>query len=610
MLQELRIAGLGVIDDAVLVPDAGFTVVTGETGAGKTMIVTALGLVCGGRSDAAQVRTGAGRAVVEARFAPDPDGPAAAVVADVVAGAGGDADEDGSVVAVRSVGADGRSRAHIGGRSAPVSALADLTDSLVTVHGQAEAFSLLRPGRARSLVDRFGDLGEPLTAYRAARDEWSAARRELADRTERGRERAQREQLLRTALDEITRVAPRPSEDLELVAEVRRLDDADALRTAATEAVAALSGSDTGDEPNAAALLQAAGRTLAASSDPLLSARVDDLRGAAAVVGDVVADLLGYLDRLDADPERLGALLERQAALRGLTRRYGEDVDAVLAWAAEAREELEGLDSSEDAVEKLRRRVAELASLVSATGSALSSRRSAAATRLGDAASAELQHLAMGRARLRVAVERRVATSDAAEAVEVDGIAVCRGAGRDRPGRRAAGGPPGCTRTTRRARRLRRRTLAGDARPRGGAGGRGSGGHPGVRRGGRRCRRSGRHRDRSPTGPAGLVPPGHRGHSPRPGRGLRRRGTTWSTPTATASSEHRRSDRWRAPNARSNWLACWAAPTGPPRAPTLLICLRRRPPGPVPSLSAILRGELRALPRPYPAAENRTGGRI
>jgi DNA repair protein RecN (Recombination protein N) len=428
VLQELRIAGLGVIDDAVLVPDAGFTVVTGETGAGKTMIVTALGLVCGGRSDAAQVRAGAGRAVVEARFAPDPDGPAAAVVADVVAGAGGDADEDGSVVAVRSVGADGRSRAHIGGRSAPVSALADLTDSLVIVHGQAEAFSLLRPGRARSLVDRFGNLGEPLAAYRAAREEWSAARRELADRTERARERAQREQLLRTALDEITRVGPRPSEDLELVAEVRRLDDADVLRTAATEAVAALSGSDTGDEPNAAALLQAAGRTLAASSDPLLSARVDDLRGAAAVVGDVVADLLGYLDRLDADPERLGALLERQAALRGLTRRYGQDVDAVLAWAAEAREELEGLDSSEDAVEKLRRRVAELASLVSATGSALSSRRSAAATRLGGTASAELQHLAMGRAQLRVAVERRVATSGAAEAVEVDGIAVIAGA--------------------------------------------------------------------------------------------------------------------------------------------------------------------------------------
>jgi DNA repair protein RecN (Recombination protein N) len=424
VLQELRIAGLGVIEDAVLEPDAGFTVVTGETGAGKTMIVTALGLVCGGRADAARVRVGARRAVVEARFALDPEGRAA----EVVAGVGGDHDDDGTVVAVRTVGADGRSRAHVGGRSAPVSALAELSDPLVAVHGQAEAFSLVRPGQARTLLDRFADLAEQLGQYRAARDQWAAARRDLADRSGRARERAQREQLLRAALEEIDRVAPRPAEDVELLAEVRRLDDADALRTAAEEAMSALSGGDTGDGPNAAALLQAAGRALAAASDPMLGARVDDLRGATAVVSDVVADLAGYLDRLDADPERLGTLLERQAALRGLTRRYGEDVDAVLAWADAARAELAGLDSSDEALERLRRLVEDSEAQLVTTGVALSGARSTAAARLSAVATAELDHLAMGRARLRVAVDRRTAPADAADAVTVAGARVIAGA--------------------------------------------------------------------------------------------------------------------------------------------------------------------------------------
>ena len=424
VLQELRIAGLGVIDEAVLEPDAGFTVVTGETGAGKTMIVTALGLVCGGRADAARVRSGAKRAVVEARFALDPAGPAAAVVA----GAGGDLDDDGTVVGIRTVGIDGRSRAHVGGRSAPVSALAELADSLVAVHGQVEALSLLRPGQARNLLDRFADLGELVAAYRSAREAWLTRRRDLADRTGRARERAQREQMLRGSLEEIERVAPLPGEDADLVAEVRRLDDADALRAAAAEAAVALTGSDVDDVPNVAALLQAAQRTLSGASDPLLASRVDDLRGVAAVVADVVADLSDYLDRLDADPERLATLLERQAALRGLTRRYGEDVDAVLAWARAARDELVDLDSSEGTLERLRRDVDDLEAKMVVAGAGLSKARSAGARRLSALATSELEHLAMGRARLRVAVERRPAGVDATDVVTVGGERVVPGA--------------------------------------------------------------------------------------------------------------------------------------------------------------------------------------
>ena len=193
MLHELRISDLGVIDDAVLEPHAGFTVVTGETGAGKTMIVTALGLITGGRGDAARVRAGSDRAVVEVRLAVDPAGAPAATTA----AAGGRLDEDGTVIAVRSVGADGRSRAHVGGRSVPLATLSELTDPLIAVHGQSEAISLLRPAQQRAVLDQFAGLDDELRDYRALRTQWQQLAADLADRRARARERAQREQLLR-----------------------------------------------------------------------------------------------------------------------------------------------------------------------------------------------------------------------------------------------------------------------------------------------------------------------------------------------------------------------------------------------------------------------------
>ena len=246
MLHELRISDLGVIDDAVLEPHAGFTVVTGETGAGKTMIVTALGLITGGRGDAARVRAGSDRAVVEARLAIDPAG----TPASITAAAGGRLDEDGTVIAVRSVGADGRSRAHLGGRSVPLATLSELTDPLIAVHGQSEAISLLRPAQQRSVLDQFAGLDDDLRDYRALRAQWQQLAADLADRRARARERAQREQLLRLGLSEITAISPLPGEDVELIAEARRLENVDGLRTAAEIAVTALSGSEVlADDP-------------------------------------------------------------------------------------------------------------------------------------------------------------------------------------------------------------------------------------------------------------------------------------------------------------------------------------------------------------------------
>ena len=418
MLTELSISGLGVIDLASLEPHAGFTVVTGETGAGKTMIVTALGLVTGGRADSSRVRTGSPRAVVEARIQVDPQSSAAAVVRSV----GGELDDDDTVIVVRTVGADGRSRAHVGGRGAPVAALSELTDELIAIHGQSEAISLLRPAEQRAVLDRYAGLGPLVATYREQRDAWRSLAAELTARVGHARERAQREQMLRLGLAEIEAVAPLPGEDAELIATVRRLENADALREAAQGSLSALSGADTlSDEPTAIGLVEAARRLLVGSDDPRLAGWDEPLHQASVVLGDVAADLAGYLDALDADPARLEETLARQSVLRGLTRRYGADADAILAWADDARRELADLDTSEEALAALRARREMAAAQLAATAAALSERRSAAAVTLSAAATAELAHLAMGRAELAVAVARTAGDPTVGDTVQVDG---------------------------------------------------------------------------------------------------------------------------------------------------------------------------------------------
>ena len=236
MLSELRITGLGVILDAVIEPASGFTAVTGETGAGKTMVVTALGLAGGGRADAARVRSGADRAVVESRWEV-PAGPSGEPILQAVAAAGGSVDDDGSVICVRTVSAEGRSRAHVGGRSVPLSVLSEITEPLLAVHGQSEAISLLRPAAQRDVLDVFAGAAVALERYRSLRTQWQSCVADLADRTGRARERAEREQVLRMGLAEIDALSPRPGEDTELVSTVRRLENTDAVRSAAQGAL-------------------------------------------------------------------------------------------------------------------------------------------------------------------------------------------------------------------------------------------------------------------------------------------------------------------------------------------------------------------------------------
>jgi DNA repair protein RecN (Recombination protein N) len=416
MLAEMRIQGLGVIDDATLDLDPGLTVLTGETGAGKTMVVTGLTLLGGGRAEASRVADGARRAVVEGRFSAEA---AALAVADEV---GAEPDEDGTLIAIRTVGADGRSRAHLGGRSVPVGVLSRLAETTLAVHGQNDQLRLLRPAEQRSLLDRFAGeaLAVPLGRYRTVRAEWLRLAIELVERRDGARRLAQEADLLRHGLTEITAVDPQPGEDVELVAQARRLAAADDLRAVAVAAQSALVGAeDVTDAPAALALVGEARHRLAGAEDGELSALDARLAEALALLGDVGAELTGYLDRLDADPERLATVLARQAELKALTRKYAADVDGVLAWAEAARERLGSLDVSDDALAALTARRDGLAVELADHAAAVTAARTEAAARLAADTTAELSGLAMADARLLVSVSARPAAPGAAEAIRV-----------------------------------------------------------------------------------------------------------------------------------------------------------------------------------------------
>ncbi|MBF4546477.1 DNA repair protein RecN [Corynebacterium afermentans subsp. lipophilum] len=426
MLAEIAISNLGVISHASSELSPGLTVLTGETGAGKTMVVTGLRLLTGGRADASRVRTGADGAVVEGAFGTQglPDEVREAIDA-IAAGAGAEPDENGEYLVSRSVKASGRSSAHLGGRKVPAATLSELAGHLLTIHGQNDQLRLMAPEQQLAALDRFDPaIQAKLDAYREAYTAWRSAAKELKERTEKRLELAQEVDRLQFAIDEIDAVAPQAGEDEELVATINRLQDVDALREAAETALVAIDGADAvggvgGEEEPASDLIGRAQAALEGASDQELrdlGARLGEVAG---VLSDVSAELGSYTSGLPSDPEELERYLQRQQEIKGLTRKYAPDAAGVVAWRDKAGARLAKIDTSEGAVEKLKAKVAELEQAMKKHAAALTKARTKAAGKLGEAVTEELHGLAMPKAQLSVNVTQAQYGRDGADSVEI-----------------------------------------------------------------------------------------------------------------------------------------------------------------------------------------------
>jgi len=406
MLEELRISSLGIIDDASLEFGPGLNVVTGETGAGKTMVVTALGLLLGSRADPALVRLGAARARVEARLDVGADQALAARTEEI----GADLD-DGVLIVGRTVSAEGRSRASAGGAAVPAGVLGALTGELVVVHGQSDQQRLLLPARQRQCLDSFGgpELATALDAYRSTYHQLRHVRETLHDVVSRARERAQEADLLRHGIEEIAGAEPLPGEDTALVEEEQRLAHADGLRAAAERARLALAGDESAvAELDALSLVADARKSLEEerSNDRALAVLADTLADASYALADVAADIASYAGGVDTDPARLAAVSERRAVLGSLTRKYGETIDDVLTWGSTAASRLAELTDDDELVERLRREEQALTAELEGHGSRLSALRVRAAGELAGLVTTELTSLAMAHSLFQVGVTR------------------------------------------------------------------------------------------------------------------------------------------------------------------------------------------------------------
>jgi DNA repair protein RecN (Recombination protein N) len=393
VLTDLRVRDLGVIEDLSLTFDAGMTVLTGETGAGKTLVVEALQLVLGGRASPSLVRAGAAEAMVEARFVQDtPDG-------------------EQEVVIARAVPAEGRSRAWIDGRMSPVSALADITAELVEIHGQHEHQSLVTPAAQRAVLDAYA--GTNLAPVQVLRARLRSLAESVAALGGDAQQRAREADVLRYQVNEIAAAhLADPDEENELRQEEARLADASAHREAAAHAWELLeSASGNGDGGVLARLVEAAG---------LLGGReaFDELReritAASIDLTDVTRGLRDVVEGWEDDPDRLVAVQERRRLLADLRRKYGVDLLAVMAFAEEAAIRLHDLENAEGTAARLEAERVELEQQLVAAEAAVRKVRTRAAAKFAGLVGKRLADLAMPGAR----VEIRVAAEGTGDPIE------------------------------------------------------------------------------------------------------------------------------------------------------------------------------------------------
>ena len=407
MIEEISIRDLGVIGEARLPLGPGFTALTGETGAGKTMVVTALGLLLGERADSAVIRSGSAQAVVEGRWLIDPEG----AVAERVRDAGGELD-GAELILGRSVAPEGRSRAVVGGRSAPVGVLGEIGQQLVVVHGQSDQVRLRSATAQREALDRFAgvELAPLLDEYQAVYRRWQSNQGELdvlvAERDRRSREADD----LRVAMAEIEAVNPQRGEDQELAERADRLTNLEDLRFAASQAHDLLSSESSDEGRDVVGLLASARRQVerVAEHDAALGPIAEGIAAASFTISELSTQLASYLSGLDADGAReLEVVQDRRAALSALVRKYGPTLDDAIDYLDSGSGRLLELDNDTTRIETLGAEVeADRASVIE-LASRISQVRALAAERLSEKVTAELAALAMATAAVTVRVEDR-----------------------------------------------------------------------------------------------------------------------------------------------------------------------------------------------------------
>ena len=407
MIEEISIRQLGVIGEARLPLGPGFTALTGETGAGKTMVVTALGLLLGDRADTGAIRSGSDQALVEGHWHIDEYGP----VAERVRDAGGDLD-GGALILSRSISQEGRSRAVVGGRSTPIGVLTEIGQQLVVVHGQSDQVRLKSGTAQREALDRFAgaELSTALGDYQEVFRHWNEAQSELdvliAERDHRAREADD----LRLAMTEIEVAAPRRAEDVELADRADRLANIEDLRLAAAQAHELISSENLGEARDALSLLDSARRTIdrVSGHDAQLLPIAEAIANAGFVVSELAAQLASYLASLDSDGGReLETVHERRAEIGTLMRKYGPTLDEVIDYLDAGSGRLMELDHDTDRIEALRAEVDADRARVMMLADRVSDLRRVAGIRLSERVTGELAALAMASARITVDVTQR-----------------------------------------------------------------------------------------------------------------------------------------------------------------------------------------------------------
>ena len=404
MIEQIRIRDLGVISDAQLDLGPGLTVITGETGAGKTMVLNALSLLLGSRSDSSSIRKGQDHAFVEGRWLLPKD------ALDRITSSGIEV-EDQELILSRSVSSEGRSKAVVSGRSVPVGILSEIGEHLVVVHGQSDQIRLKSAAAQREALDQFAgsDLEVLATQYAEVFASWKQVAVSLEQLRAESASRAREADAIRAAVEELTKLDPKPGEDTELAEQATKLTHLEELRIAAAKAHEELSSESFDEGRDAITLIGKARRALEQVSDhdPELSKYASELKEIGFSLNETAASISGYIASLDSDgAQELEAIQLRRAELTTAMRKYGPSLDEVITYLDTSGARLLELDSSDEAIEKLSSEERELAKKSHELAEKMSAIRSKAASELSAAVTSELAALAMNGASLDVQVAR------------------------------------------------------------------------------------------------------------------------------------------------------------------------------------------------------------